>query len=55
MLVLAEADYAWVPRVLMAVAAECCNGRLVSVLEGGYGLTALANSVAVHVQELMKT
>ncbi|MBF0092973.1 MAG: histone deacetylase family protein [Alphaproteobacteria bacterium] len=50
---LTEDDYAWVTRELLAVAAECCGNRLVSVLEGGYNLTALASSVAVHVKALM--
>jgi len=46
-------DFAWVTRELLGVADECCRGRVVSVLEGGYDLSALAASVAVHVRELM--
>jgi len=46
-------DFAWVTRELMAAARECCNGRLASILEGGYDLKALADSVAAHVTELM--
>ena len=46
-------DFAWVTRQLMAVAAEHCEGRLVSVLEGGYDMQALADSAAAHVRELM--
>jgi acetoin utilization deacetylase AcuC-like enzyme len=38
----------------MALAAEHCQGRLVSTLEGGYNLRALATSVAAHVRQLMK-
>ncbi|MFQ5972571.1 MAG: histone deacetylase family protein [Alphaproteobacteria bacterium] len=50
---LATEDYAWVTRVLTDAAAELCDGRIVSALEGGYDLEALAASVAVHVSELM--
>lgn len=46
-------DYAWVTRELLAVADRCCGGRVVSVLEGGYDLPALADGVKVHVRELM--
>ena len=38
---------------LMDVAGKCCDNRVVSLLEGGYDLTALARSVAVHVDRLM--
>ncbi len=50
---LTEDDYRWVTRELLAVAAECCESRVVSTLEGGYDLGALARSVKVHVRELM--
>jgi acetoin utilization deacetylase AcuC-like enzyme len=50
---LVEADYEWVTRALMAVADECCNGRIVSTLEGGYDLPALAASAAAHLRALM--
>ncbi len=46
-------DYRWVTQGLMEVADECCDGRLVSALEGGYDLDALAASVAIHVSTLM--
>lgn len=46
-------DYAWVTEKLVEAAAEHCQGRLVSTLEGGYDLAALAASVAVHVRGLM--
>ena len=39
---------------ILAVAAECCEGRVVSVLEGGYSIPALAASVAAHVKALME-
>jgi acetoin utilization deacetylase AcuC-like enzyme len=47
-------DYAWITRELMQVATRHCGGRLVSVLEGGYDLEALAASVAAHVRTLMQ-
>jgi acetoin utilization deacetylase AcuC-like enzyme len=49
---LVEDDYAWVTAQLMAVAAEHANDRVVSVLEGGYNLSALGRSVAAHVKVL---
>ena len=48
-----EADFSWLTGKLMDVADRCCDNRLVSLLEGGYDLTALARSVAVHVDRLM--
>jgi acetoin utilization deacetylase AcuC-like enzyme len=48
-----EADYEWATRALMAVADACCGGRVVSTLEGGYDLPALAASAAAHVRALM--
>ncbi len=51
---LATEDFAWVTWELMKVAGECCSGRLVSALEGGYDLEALAQSVAAHVTALME-
>ncbi len=50
---LTEDDYRWITRELLAVAGECCGGRVVSVLEGGYDLGALARSTEAHVLELM--
>ena len=47
------ADFDWVTRQLLDVAAECCQRRLVSVLEGGYDTRALAACVASHVRALM--
>jgi acetoin utilization deacetylase AcuC-like enzyme len=51
---LVEDDYAWVTKKLIEVARERCGGHLVSMLEGGYDLSALARSVAVHVQTLLQ-
>ena len=50
---LVEADYAWVTRELIRVAARHSRGRIVSSLEGGYDLSALGRSVAEHVRELI--
>jgi len=46
-------DYSWVTAELMAVADECCDGKVVSLLEGGYNLEALRVSVQAHVRTLM--
>jgi acetoin utilization deacetylase AcuC-like enzyme len=48
-------DYAWITEQLLGVADRHCGGRLVSVLEGGYDLNALAASAAVHVRSLMRS
>src|SRR5579863_1318542 len=50
---LVEADFAWATQKLMDVADQYAGGRVVSVLEGGYDLEALANSSAAHVTALM--
>jgi acetoin utilization deacetylase AcuC-like enzyme len=50
---LVEDDYAWVTRKLCDIAARHCKSRVVSALEGGYDLRALAGSVAAHVDVLM--
>ena len=52
---LVEADYIWATEKLADIARRHANGRIVSMLEGGYNLTALARSVAVHVKTLMET
>jgi acetoin utilization deacetylase AcuC-like enzyme len=51
---LVENDFVWATQKLMEVADRCAGGRLVSVLEGGYDLQALGNSVAAHVTTLMR-
>jgi acetoin utilization deacetylase AcuC-like enzyme len=48
-----EDDYEWVTERLAAIADDCCDGRIVSVLEGGYNLPALARSVERHVRALI--
>ncbi|TAK92372.1 MAG: histone deacetylase family protein [Burkholderiaceae bacterium] len=48
-----EDDYAWVTQQLVAVANRHCNGRVISTLEGGYALDALAASAVAHVGALL--
>ena len=50
---LVAADYAWVTEAACAVAARHAHGRIVSTLEGGYDLAALATSAAAHIDRLM--
>jgi acetoin utilization deacetylase AcuC-like enzyme len=49
---LVEADYAYMTQKLMDVAADSGAGRIVSSLEGGYNLSALARSVGAHLKIL---
>jgi acetoin utilization deacetylase AcuC-like enzyme len=49
---LLESDYAWVTGQLLLVARESAQGRIVSMLEGGYALSALARSVTAHIKAL---
>ncbi|MDP4796398.1 MAG: histone deacetylase family protein [Rhodospirillales bacterium] len=51
---LATEDYRWVTDKLLDIAYDVCDGRVVSMLEGGYDLDALRDSVVVHVQSLME-
>jgi acetoin utilization deacetylase AcuC-like enzyme len=48
-----DADYAWITRHIVEIAERYAHGRIVSVLEGGYALGALARSVAAHVGVLI--
>jgi len=48
-----EADFGWLTAELCRLAERHCGGRVVSVLEGGYDLDALASSAATHVRALM--
>lgn len=50
---LVEADFLWATEELVSYADKQCGGRVVSMLEGGYNLSALARSVGVHVRALM--
>jgi acetoin utilization deacetylase AcuC-like enzyme len=49
---LVEADYEWITRRLVDLADRHAQGRIVSCLEGGYHLSALARSVAAHLRVL---
>ncbi|NSX56674.1 histone deacetylase family protein [Parasulfitobacter algicola] len=51
---LVEDDFDWVTRGLCDLADKHCGGRVVSTLEGGYDLDALAASAAAHVKVLME-
>lgn len=48
------ADFAWLTAEICTLAQELCQGRIVSTLEGGYDLNALAAATRAHVQELIK-
>lgn len=54
-----EFDYEWVTQQLIKVANTCCDGKIVSILEGGYStksgpISPLAQSVGHHVRALLK-
>ena len=51
---LTEADYRWVTEQIQAIAKEYAEGRVVSVLEGGYEPSALGRSVEAHIRVLME-
>ncbi|MGH6870384.1 MAG: histone deacetylase family protein [Rhizomicrobium sp.] len=53
-LALVEDDFAWATSEIRAVASRVCEGRVVSALEGGYDLAALARSASAHVRALME-
>lgn len=52
MLRFADADYAWITEQVKAVAQRHAQGRIVSVLEGGYALSALGRSAVQHIRVL---
>ena len=47
-------DFYWVTREILFLAEQICDGRIVSTLEGGYNLDALADSVEAHMQALLE-
>ncbi len=49
---LQDADYHWITRQICDLATDSCQGRVVSILEGGYDLQALATAGRAHVQAL---
>ncbi len=51
---LETADFGWITEQILAVADRVCDGRVVSVLEGGYDPEALGASAALHVRRLMR-
>ncbi len=51
---LGDDDFAWITQELLAVAGASAQGRVVSILEGGYSLEGLARGSAAHVRALMK-
>jgi acetoin utilization deacetylase AcuC-like enzyme len=50
---LQDADYDWITQEIRTIADAACGGRLVSILEGGYDLEALASAAAAHVGALI--
>ena len=53
-LMLDTVDFTWITRRLREVAEMVCQGRLVSCMEGGYDLAALAAASSAHVRELLR-
>ena len=51
---LTERSYNEMTRELKSLAQSCCNGRLLSVLEGGYDFVALGRCVVGHVNGLLQ-
>jgi acetoin utilization deacetylase AcuC-like enzyme len=51
---LVEADYAWITERVAEIADRHAQGRIVSMLEGGYNLSALGRSVVAHIRALAK-
>ena len=47
-------DYYTLTNRILALAKNLCNGKVVSILEGGYDLNALKESVDYHVKSLME-
>ena len=52
---LENSSYTWMTQQVMELADQCCDGRLISLLEGGYDLNALAESVTEHVRVLSQS
>ena len=51
---LQDGDFEWITREIISLARSVAGGRVVSTLEGGYDLGALARSTAAHVRALME-
>jgi acetoin utilization deacetylase AcuC-like enzyme len=52
-LAVTEDGFRWMTVQLKSIAAQCCNGRMLCLLEGGYDLKSLAESVALHIEVLL--
>ena len=52
-LFLTEDDYFWITKNIKHIADECCEGRIISLLEGGYSLEGLGLCAAAHIQGLL--
>jgi len=52
---LQDSDFSWITRAICEVAEQCCDSRVISVLEGGYNLDALAASSQAHAKALAAT
>jgi acetoin utilization deacetylase AcuC-like enzyme len=50
---LTEEDFRWVTRCIVEAAESSADGRVVSTLEGGYDLDALATSVGAHLEAMI--
>jgi acetoin utilization deacetylase AcuC-like enzyme len=50
---LTEEDYSWITEKVRAIAQKYCQGRMISVLEGGYALNALGRSVVAHLRAMV--
>ena len=50
---LKTSDYAFITEQVLAVANRYCQGRMISTLEGGYNLAALAESVVAHIKVML--
>ena len=52
---LTDDDFEWATRELAKIASKHCNGKIISVLEGGYNLAALKSATAAHLNALSRT
>ena len=50
---LQEQDFQWITQQIVIIANKYCQGRVVSTLEGGYDLEALARSAQAHIEALI--
>ena len=50
---LIDDDYTWITELIVGLADQYAQGRVVSTLEGGYNVEALARSAARHIEALI--